>query len=211
MERGFVLPRIGTAEDPVRIGVLISGGGSGLAALLKHQLQKDCSHKTALVVSNRDDAGGLNHARDNLVDSYVIQIPEHQDRVARRLQHEEEIHKHLISSNVELVVLSGYMRILSPWFVRQWKGRLVNIHPSLLPSFPGANSHRDVLAAGVDRTGCTVHLVDEGIDSGPILAQRSVNVLPDDSEATLQDRVKEVEHRLYPETLDLLCSGQVTL
>jgi len=81
----------------------------------------------------------------------------------------------------------------------------------LLPSFPGANSHRDVLAAGVDRTGCTVHLVDEGIDSGPILAQRSVNVLPDDSEATLQDRVKEVEHRLYPETLDLLCSGQVTL
>ena len=103
------------------------------------------------------------------------------------------------------------MRILSPWFVERWKGRLVNIHPSLLPSFPGAHAHRDVLAAGVEITGCTVHLVDEGVDTGPILAQQSVEVTSDDTEDTLQERVKQVEHELYPKTLDLLCSGRITL
>ena len=103
------------------------------------------------------------------------------------------------------------MRILTPSFVAIWKGRLLNIHPSLLPDFPGAHAHRDALAAGVKTTGCTVHLVDEGIDSGPILAQREVPILPDDDEESLQDRVKKVEHTLYPEIIDLLCSGGVSL
>tara|TARA_B100001750_G_C15436031_1_gene560965 strand:- start:769 stop:1137 length:369 start_codon:yes stop_codon:yes gene_type:complete len=121
------------------------------------------------------------------------------------------VHGELVASDVELVVLSGYMRILTPWFVSRWKGRLVNIHPSLLPDFPGAHAHRDALAAGASVTGCTVHLVDERVDSGPILAQSQVEVLPGDDEEALQERVKRAEHVLYPKTLDRLCSGQVLL
>lgn len=116
----------------------------------------------------------------------------------------------LRSAGVELVILSGYMRILTPSFVEIWKGRLLNIHPSMLPDFPGAHAHRDALAADVETTGCTVHLVDEGVDSGPILAQREVPIFPDDDVESLQDRVKKVEHVLYPEVIDLFCSGGVS-
>ena len=104
-----------------------------------------------------------------------------------RLAHEAIVERQLQLSDAELVVLSGYMRILTPSFVGNWKGRIVNIHPSLLPDFPGAHAHRDVLSAGVSITGCTVHLVDEGVDTGPILAQREVPVLPEDNEETLQE------------------------
>lgn len=116
----------------------------------------------------------------------------------------------LRSAGVELVILSGYMRILTPSFVEIWKGRLLNIHPSMLPDFPGAHAHRDALAADVETTGCTVHLVDEGVDSGPILAQREVPIFPDDDVESLQDRVKKVEHVLYPAVIDLFCSGGVS-
>ena len=133
------------------------------------------------------------------------------EKSKRRVAHERLVNAELEAADVELVVLSGYMRILTPWFVRRWKGRLVNIHPSLLPDFPGAHAHRDALAAGVSVTGCTVHLVDEGVDSGPILAQREIEVLPGDDEKALQERVKEVEHLLYPDVLDRLCSGQISL
>jgi formyltetrahydrofolate-dependent phosphoribosylglycinamide formyltransferase len=129
----------------------------------------------------------------------------------RRVAHERLVNAELEAADVELVVLSGYMRILTPWFVKRWKGRLINIHPSLLPDFPGAHAHRDALAAGVSVTGCTVHLVDEGVDSGPILAQREVEVLAGDNEEALQERVKAAEHILYPEVLDRLCSGQISL
>ena len=129
----------------------------------------------------------------------------------RRVAHERLVNAELEAADVELVVLSGYMRILTPWFVRRWKGRLINIHPSLLPDFPGAHAHRDALAAGVSVTGCTVHLVDEGVDSGPILAQREIEVMPNDDEEALQERVKRVEHQLYPDVLDRLCSGQISL
>ena len=133
------------------------------------------------------------------------------EKSKRRVAHERLVNAELEAADVELVVLSGYMRILTPWFVRRWKGRLVNIHPSLLPDFPGAHAHRDALAAGVSVTGCTVHLVDEGVDSGPILAQREIEVLPGDDEKALQERVKGVEHLLYPDVLDRLCSGQISL
>ena len=129
----------------------------------------------------------------------------------RRVAHERLVNAELEAAEVELVVLNGYMRILTPWFVKRWKGRLINIHPSLLPDFPGAHAHRDALAAGVSVTGCTVHLVDEGVDSGPILAQHEIEVLPDDDEEALQERVKGVEHLLYPDVLDRLCSGQISL
>jgi len=207
---GFSLPRAGTTDDPVRLAVLVSGGGSGLAALLRYQRTPRC-HRTTLVITDKTDAGGLQHGRDAGVRSVGVPLPMEVEKSKRRVAHERLVDAELEAADVELVVLSGYMRILTPWFVRRWKGRLVNIHPSLLPDFPGAHAHRDALAAGVSVTGCTVHLVDEGVDSGPILAQREIEVLPGDDEKALQERVKGVEHLLYPDVLDRLCSGQISL
>lgn len=207
----FVLPRIGSIEDPIRLAVLISGGGSGLASLLRFQAEEPRSHRTVLVLADSEGAGGLEHGRQSGIKSKGIPVPTEHPISERRLAHEEIVDSNLQSSGAELVVLSGYMRILTPSFVGKWKGRIVNVHPSLLPDFPGAHAHRDVLSAGVTMTGCTVHLVDEGVDSGPILAQGEVPVMPDDDEGSLQERVKLVEHVLYPEVIDLLCTGQISL
>ena len=210
MNSGFALPRVGTTDDPVRLAVLVSGGGSGLAALLRYQRTPRC-HRTALVLADKADAGGLQHGRDAGITSIGVPLPMDVGKSERREAHERLVNEELEAAEVELVVLSGYMRILTPWFVRRWKGRLINIHPSLLPDFPGAHAHRDALAAGANSTGCTVHLVDEGVDSGPILAQREIEVLPGDDEEALQERIKLEEHVLYPEVLDRLCSGRISL
>ena len=207
----FVLPRIGSIEDPLRLAVLISGGGSGLASLLKFQEKEPRSHRTVLVLADSQDARGLEHGRKLGIESKGIPVPSELPISERRLAHEEMVEGTLQSVDAELVVLSGYMRILTPSFVGKWKGRIINVHPSLLPDFPGAHAHRDVLSSGVTMTGCTVHLVDEGVDSGPILAQREVPVMPDDDESSLQERVKLVEHVLYPEVIDSLCTGQISL
>ncbi len=207
----FVLPRIGSIEDPLRLAVLISGGGSGLASLLKFQEKEPRSHRTVLVLADSQDARGLEHGRKLGIESKGIPVPSELPISERRLAHEEMVERTLQSVDAELVVLSGYMRILTPSFVGKWKGRIINVHPSLLPDFPGAHAHRDVLSSGVTMTGCTVHLVDEGVDSGPILAQREVPVMPDDDESSLQERVKLVEHVLYPEVIDSLCTGQISL
>ena len=164
-----------------------------------------------MVIADSENAGGLEHGRSAGITTMGIPLPLGLQSTERRLAHESMILRQLKSSGVELVVLSGYMRILTPSFVATWKGRLLNIHPSLLPDFPGAHAHRDALAAGGKTTGCTVHLVEEGVDSGPILAQREVPILPDDDEESLQDRVRKVEHTLYPEIIDLLCNGGVSL
>ena len=206
----FVLPRTGSPEDPIRVAVMISGGGSGLAALLRYQ-EIPRTHQTTLVIADKEDSGGLQHGIHAGVPSLGIPLPMKVEAKERRIAHERLVHAALEEHDIELVVLSGYMRILTPWFVRQWKGRLVNIHPSLLPDFPGAHAHRDVLAAGVGVTGCTVHMVDEGVDTGPILAQTQVDVREDDDKTSLQERVKHIEHVLYPETLDRICSGQISL
>jgi len=207
----FVLPRVGSIEEPLRLAVLISGGGSGLASLLKFQEDEPRCHQTVLVLADSEGAGGLEHGRKLGIESKGVPLPADRSTSNRRMAHEEIVNRHLQSSDVELVVLSGYMRILTPSFVGKWKGRIVNVHPSLLPDFPGAHAHRDVLSAGVLKTGCTVHLVDEGVDTGPILAQREVPVKADDDVISLQERVKEVEHILYPEVIDLLCTGQISL
>ena len=207
MDEAYVLPRPASIEDPLRIAVLISGGGSGLAALLQYQESEARAHQTVLVLADSQDAGGLEHGRSREIETHGISLPQVEDKVQRRQSHEELVHDALVKADVELVVLSGYMRILTPSFVRRWKGRLVNIHPSLLPKYPGAHAHRDALADGATVSGCTVHLVDEGVDSGMILAQSEVPILADDTESDLQERIKKVEHVLYPEVLDRLAVG----
>jgi len=207
MDEAYVLPRPASIEDPLRIAVLISGGGSGLAALLQYQESEARAHQTVLVLADSQDAGGLEHGRSREIETHGISLPQVEDKVQRRQSHEELVHDALVKADVELVVLSGYMRILTPSFVRRWKGRLINIHPSLLPKYPGAHAHRDALADGATVSGCTVHLVDEGVDSGMILAQSEVPILADDTESDLQERIKKVEHVLYPEVLDRLAVG----
>ena len=210
MSSGFILPRVGTKNNPVRIAVFISGGGSGLASLIEYQ-KIPRTHIISLVISENINAGGLRHAEKNGILGFHVPLPKIDDKSERRVQHEIQIQQILKDGNVELIVLNGYMRIISNWLVSRWKGRIVNIHPSLLPDFPGAHAHRDVLAAGSKNSGCTVHLVDEGVDSGPILGQRSVLVYPDDNLQSLQNRVKKEEHKLYPKILDDLCSGLISL
>jgi phosphoribosylglycinamide formyltransferase-1 len=129
-------------------------------------------------------------------------LPEEADHTIRRHLHEQQIQLLFEEHKIELILLSGYMRLVSAEFVDRWTQRIINIHPSLLPAFPGAHAHRDVLAAGVEVSGCTVHYVDAGIDSGVILGQRRVPVFSDDDESSLAERVKTEEHQLYPEVID---------
>ena len=211
MEAPFIRPRVCSIEDPLRLAVLISGGGSILSSLLAFQSSEPRYHRTVLVLADRENAGGLEYGKRAGIPSVGIPLPKEMEGTERRLAHESLIQSQLQSSRAEVLILSGYMRIFTTSFVEKWKGRIVNIHPSLLPDFPGANAHRDVLSAGVSTTGCTVHLVDEGVDTGPILAQREVPVLEGDNEETLQERVKKVEHILYPETIDLFCRGRLLI
>ena len=145
------------------------------------------------------------------VESFSVPLPQEHRGAERRKVHEEQIIRIIESKDIEMIVLSGYMRILTSSFVSRWKGRLVNIHPSLLPDFPGAHAQRDALEAGVKVSGCTVHFVDEGADSGPIIEQREVPVLESDTIDTLTDRIKQAEHELYPKVLDDISSGRVLL
>ena len=192
-----------SVEEPLNIAILISGSGSGMEALVKHQLSHVSLHQTALVLSNKKNVKGLERADNHDIPTEVIEIDSTLiDKDEQREEHEKRILTKLEEYNIELVILSGYMRILSPFFVSKWSGRLLNIHPSLLPKYPGAHAHRDALNDGAKITGCTVHLVDEGVDSGPILSQASLEILPNDDENSLSDRVKKLEHKLYPETID---------
>ena len=211
MSDEYVLPRKATPDSPLRLAVMISGGGSGLRALLKHQQEADRAHITTLVIADSESAGGLKHATDAGIESFSVPLPQELRGAERRKVHEQQIIRIIESKDIEMVVLSGYMRILTSFFVSRWKGRLVNIHPSLLPDFPGAHAQRDALEAGVKVSGCTVHFVDEGADSGPIIEQREVPVLESDTIDTLTDRIKQAEHELYPKVLDDISSGRVLL
>tara|TARA_Y100001960_G_C14638191_1_gene809397 strand:- start:434 stop:1045 length:612 start_codon:yes stop_codon:yes gene_type:complete len=200
--------REATEENPLRLAVFISGSGSGMEALLRHQKSETCLHQTTLVVSNVAGVSGLDKAKTHDVDTVTIELDKTiSDVSARREAHETTIMAVLEEREIEVVILSGYMRILSPLFVREWKGRLLNIHPSLLPKYPGAHAHRDALADGATVTGCTVHLVDEGVDTGQILAQSQLEIHPDDDEESLSERVKVLEHKLYPEVIDAFAAG----
>ncbi|MGG5811592.1 phosphoribosylglycinamide formyltransferase [Falsiroseomonas sp. CW058] len=189
-----------------RTAVLVSGRGSNMAALLEAAADPAYPAEIVLVLSNRADAGGLARARAAGIPTAVVESrPFRGDRAA----FEHAMEAELLGHGVELVALAGFMRVLTEGFVARWGGRLVNIHPSLLPSFRGVDTHARALAAGVRLHGCTVHLVSAGVDEGPILAQAAVPVLPDDTESTLAARVLAQEHRIYPAALAWLAAGRV--
>jgi phosphoribosylglycinamide formyltransferase-1 len=186
------------------VAVLASGSGTNLQALLDEPV---VGPAVALVVSDRREAKALDRARTAGATAVHLDPATHPGRE----DHDLELLGLLREASIELVCLAGYMRILSPPLVRAYWGRMTNVHPSLLPAFPGAHAVRDALAWGVRVTGCTVHLVDEEVDHGPILAQEAVAILPDDDEETLHARIREVEHRLYPATVRALLEGRVRI
>jgi phosphoribosylglycinamide formyltransferase-1 len=195
-----------TTGKKKRAAILISGRGSNMAALLAAAADPGYPASVALVLSNRADAAGLARAAAAGVPTAVVESRGFRgDREAFERAVEAELARH----GAELVALAGFMRVLTPGFVGRWEGRLVNVHPSLLPAFPGLDTHARALAAGVRLHGCTVHLVSAGVDEGPILAQAAVPVLDADTAETLAARVLEQEHLLYPAALAWLASGRV--
>lgn len=178
-----------------RVAVLISGRGSNLQALLE---TKQHDYEIALVISNRPTAGGLEIARAAGVETLII---DHKDYGKGREAFERAMSAALQERAIEIVALAGFMRVLTPNFVRAWEGRLINIHPSLLPKYPGIDTHARALAAGDAIHGCTVHQVVEEVDAGEILGQARLAILPDDSPESLAARVLELEHALYPPCL----------
>jgi formyltetrahydrofolate-dependent phosphoribosylglycinamide formyltransferase len=192
------------ADGRVRVAILISGAGSNMAALIDAARRPDSAYWVGLVASNNPHAGGLALAAAQGVDTVAI---DHRPYGKDREAHEAAIQAELEQRGVEVVALAGYMRLLTPFLVGRWEGRMLNIHPSLLPLYPGLDTHARAIAAGDAEAGCTVHLVTNGLDEGPILDQARVPVLPDDTPETLAQRVLTAEHTLYPAALDAFCAG----
>ena len=190
-----------------RVAVLISGRGSNLQALIDRSVQSAAAAQVALVASNRPEAPGLARAHAAGIATVTL---DHR-RFADREAFEAELDRALERAGIEIVCLAGFLRVLTPGFVERWRDRLLNIHPSLLPAFPGLDTHAQALRAGVRAHGCTVHLVRAEVDRGPIIVQGVVPVLDGDEETALAARVLELEHRCYPLALELWASGALTL
>lgn len=183
-----------------RVGILISGRGSNMIALADAVREERIPNaEIAIVISDQADAAGLDNAKERGIETLVIER-----RGRKREEHDREIVAAFEAKNVDLVCLAGYMRVLSREFIAAYGGRILNIHPSLLPSFPGLDAQRQALEHGVKVTGCTVHFVDETLDGGPVIAQRAVPVHETDTVETLSARILVEEHKLYPETVSLV-------
>jgi phosphoribosylglycinamide formyltransferase-1 len=189
-----------------KIGVLVSGRGTNLQALMNAAQLGQLGGEVAVVVSNVEQAPALDRARRAGIPGV---FRDHRGR--KREEFDQELVTHLRDHGVELVCLAGYMRLLSPGFLHAFPGRVLNVHPSLLPAFPGLEAQRQALEAGVKVSGATVHLVDEGLDSGPILMQEAVAVLDTDTVESLSTRILEVEHRIYPRAARAMLEGRVRI
>lgn len=187
-----------------KLGVLCSGRGTDLQSIIDAIEAGQVPAEIAIVLTDKE-AYALERARKAGIEAVCVDRKQFDGREP----FEKALIEKLKAAGVTLVVLAGFMRILTPYFVGHFAGRIMNIHPALLPSFPGAHAHRDVLAYGVKVSGCTVHFVDEGTDSGPIIMQAAVPVLDDDTEETLGARVLKEEHRIYPECIRLYCEGKL--
>ncbi len=190
-----------------RVAVLISGRGSNLRALVEAARAPDYPAEIALVLSSRHDAAGLEFARTAGIAAIAVASRDHPDQAAREAAMQAALEEY----RIDLICLAGYMRILSPEFVHRWQGRIINVHPSLLPEFKGLDTHARVLAAGRAVHGATVHFVTAEMDDGPIILQEEVPVLPGDTPESLAARVLAAEHRIYPQALRLVAAGQASM
>jgi phosphoribosylglycinamide formyltransferase-1 len=187
--------------DRARVGVLISGRGTNMIALSEYKRREPRAYELALVASNVPEARGLVAAKRLAIPTWTRSHKGMEREAFDRLVDAE-----LRLRGVQVVALAGYMRLLSPWFIRAWEGRILNVHPSLLPDYKGLDTHRRAIEAGEGWAGCSVHLVTEDLDGGPVLAQAKVKVRERDTPETLAVRVLEEEHRLYPAALDSFCA-----
>jgi phosphoribosylglycinamide formyltransferase-1 len=191
-----------------RVAVLISGRGSNMASLVEAAKDKSYPAEIVLVVSNRPDAAGVSYARNAGIATTIIN---HTDYGKNREAFERALQAVLEGSGIEIVCLAGFMRILTPWFIARWEGRLLNIHPALLPAFKGLHTHEKAIATGAKTHGATVHFVTADMDSGPIVCQAAVPVLAGDTAETLATRVLAVEHKIYPLALKWLAEGRLKI
>lgn len=188
----------------VPVGILISGTGSNMEALIRAADVEDCPYEVAVVISNRPGAAGLERAQALGVTGLAV---DHTPFGKDRETHEQALDASLRRFGCEYVALAGYMRIMTPFLVGAWEGRMLNIHPSLLPKYPGLDTHRRAIEAGDTEAGCSVHLVTAGVDEGPVLAQARVAVLAGDTPEALAERVLAAEHQLYPLALAALITS----
>jgi phosphoribosylglycinamide formyltransferase-1 len=190
-----------------RVAILISGRGSNMRALIEAAKEKDYPAEIVLVLSNIADAGGLEFARKHGIPTEVI---DHTKFPSREI-FDNAMDVALNAANVEIVALAGFMRLLSSRFVESWRGRMINIHPSLLPAYKGLHTHKRAIEAGEDFHGCTVHFVTPELDDGPTILQAKVPVMPGDTEDALAARVLEQEHKIYPQALRLVAEGKAKI
>ena len=191
----------------INIGVLASGRGTNLQAIIEAIEEGKIEGEIKVVISDNPDAYGLKRAKQHNIETRYINFK----KFKKREDYNKEIIKTLKEKKIDLVVLAGYMRILSPYFIKTYKNRIINIHPALLPSFSGLHAQRQAVKYGVKVSGCTVHFVDEGVDSGPIILQRAVEVKDDDTEESLAERILKEEHQIYPRAIQLFCQGRLII
>jgi len=188
-------------EKKRKVAILISGRGSNMKALIDACKDINFPAEIALVISNKQDALGLNYAQENNIFTAVI---DHK-KFSNRQEFEEAIDQEMIKNHIQIICLAGFMRVLSPFFVEKWQGRLINIHPSLLPEFKGANAVLDALKSGVKISGCTTHFVSVDVDAGEIIMQAQVDISSNDDFNSLAQKILIEEHKIYPQTLKKIC------
>jgi len=191
----------------INLGVLVSGRGSNLQAIIDASEKGEIAAQVVVVISNNPQAYALERAEKHRIEAVVIEDKKFKDKES----YETEIVKALEKHKVDLVCLAGYMKIIGPTLLKRFKGRMMNIHPALLPSFPGLHAQRQTLEHGVKVSGCTVHFVDEGTDTGPIIIQHAVEVKEDDTEETLSNRILEWEHKIYPKAIQLFAEEKLKI
>ncbi|KAA0018023.1 MAG: phosphoribosylglycinamide formyltransferase [Thermoplasmata archaeon] len=190
----------------IKVGVLASGRGTNLQAIIDASESGKIDADVVVVISDKKDAYALERAKKHGIPAYFVD-----PKGKSREEHEKEMDEILREHNVDLVVGAGYMRILSPWFIRRWYGKIINIHPALLPSFKGTDGQGDALRYGVKITGCTTHFMNELPDHGPIILQAAVKVKDDDTRDSLAERILKVEHQLLPRTIQLFAEGRLKI
>jgi len=191
----------------INIGVLASGRGTNLQAIIEAIEDGKIAGEIKVVMSDHPKACALKRAQQYLIDTRYMDFKEFKNRE----DFDKEIIKILKEKKIDLVVLAGYMRILSPYFIRAYQNKIMNIHPALLPSFPGLHAQKQAIGNGVKISGCTVHFVDEGVDSGPIILQKAVEVSDDDTEESLTKKILKEEHQIYPQAIQLFCEGRLVI